>query len=67
MELEEAVTTEWLEFYEQCKEANDLRGPFWKMHDILGPPEGVATSDPRVTAALAEIKKANAGCGDISD
>jgi hypothetical protein len=58
------VTREWLEHFEKCKANNDIRGIFWKMHELLGAPEGVDANDPRVSAALAELKKANAGCGD---
>ena len=61
------VTNEWLEFYEQNKAAGTLRGIFWKMHEILGVPGGVDGGDPRVIAALEEIRKVNAGCGDPGD
>ena len=60
----EETTRDWLEYFEQSKAAGDLRNIFWKMHEICGLPEGVDGNDPRVIAALEELRKANAGCGN---
>lgn len=59
-----SVTDEWLDFFQASKEAVVLRTPFWKLCQVVGPPDGVDADDERVKAAMEEIGKANAGCGE---
>lgn len=51
------ITQEWLDCYEDAKAKNDLRSIFFRLSlQVL--PVGVDGDDPRVVAALADIKKA---------
>ena len=59
-----SVTDEWLAFFQASCDAGILRTPFWKLCQVVGPPDGVNTGDVRVMAAMEEIGKANADCGD---
>lgn len=52
------LTDEWLDVFEQGKQEGDLTGIFFRLV-IYQLPLGVDAEDPRVIAAIEEIRKAN--------
>lgn len=58
------LTDEWIECFQEAKDADQLRTPFFRLAVLIGLPMGVDEDDERVRAALRDIAKAN-GAADV--